>query len=1024
MKLRLSTDSLVSPEPGRPAKRVTLRAFQFLLALFLLAGSGGESNGSISTLVLTKEFTNDPVAPGDTVTLEFTITNQDLIQSATSITFTDDLDATLPGLVAIGLPLNDVCGAGSVLSGTSLLTLTGGTLLPSTSCTFSVTLQVPPNANMSTGHFNITSFLSAELGGSPMGFLPASDSLLVGGGVDFTKSFVNDPVLPGSTVELEFTFTNENTASSAFSMSFTDDLDAALPGLTALGLPQMDLCQSGDLLSGTSELSYENGGVETTCTISVVLQIPADATPGVYLNMTSLLNYGVDAVDIPNLTPATDTLVILGPLTLAKSFADNPAEPGDLVTLDFTVTNPNTTEPATGITFVDNLPMGLTAVGLPASDVCGLGSQLTGTSSITLTGGSLLAGASCVFSVTVAVDPSLTDGFLFNTTDILSATVAGFLIAGGTATDSLQIIAPTATPTSTVTETSTETATPTVTETSTGTATETPTETVTETGTETATPTSTVTETETPEPTATPTATESPTETITETPTSTITETPTETITETATETVTETPTSTITETPTETITETPTETITETPTSTITETPSQTITETESETPTETVTQTVTSTSTETATETPTETPTATATETSTVTVTETSSPTATATSTSTETPTATTTLTATASATPTETATTPPTSTVTATPVCDPGAYLLSSDGSIFELGDVPNIDEGNIPAVIFGADIEAVDRADVKGGSGGNDLALLDGSGVVSFINSPGLNIPQDFIFPGSEEFPNGRAVDLSFSDTNEGFWVLTDFGGIYRAGDVKDASDPALVPGTGSFGLGYDIPLGALRDPAFPANGDSLRAVGFVVIDEETPIGRAEGYVIVDSMGGRYLVNVTASGHPMLDESLVWPFFPGLDIARDVDLHPSGQGVGVLDGWGGIHPVPVDDPAKPVFFLRNEDPANPGTQITTLGMPYVVAGIDNPTTPEDESDPTVIGMDVASIFVDFHFSAACFQGFYALDRFGGVYAFGQSRANPGSLSPSWATPFLPTLTGMDLEVMGRE
>ncbi len=94
-------------------------------------------------LSLEKEFTDDPVAPGDTVTLEFTVTNLDPASAATAIAFTDDLDAALAGLVAIGLPAADVCGAGSSISGTDFLTFTGGSLAAGGVCTFSVTLQVP-----------------------------------------------------------------------------------------------------------------------------------------------------------------------------------------------------------------------------------------------------------------------------------------------------------------------------------------------------------------------------------------------------------------------------------------------------------------------------------------------------------------------------------------------------------------------------------------------------------------------------------------------------------------------------------------------------------------------------------------------------------------------------------------------------------------------------------------------------------------------------------------------------------------
>ena len=135
----------------------------------------------LQTVELTKTFVNDPAEPGDTVRLEFTITNQDAAPAGIdTIEFTDDLDAALSGLRATGLPANNVCGAGSQISGTSLLTFSGGVLPLGGSCTFSVTLQVPDSAP--AGSFtNTTSAVSArELSDfEPIGGPPASDDLEV-----------------------------------------------------------------------------------------------------------------------------------------------------------------------------------------------------------------------------------------------------------------------------------------------------------------------------------------------------------------------------------------------------------------------------------------------------------------------------------------------------------------------------------------------------------------------------------------------------------------------------------------------------------------------------------------------------------------------------------------------------------------------------------------------------------------------------------------------------------------------------
>ena len=116
-------------------------------------------------LVFQKDFIDDPVLPGATVVLEFSILNTNRSDSATGITFTDDLDAVLSGLVAVDTPVVDPCGGGSLLSGTSLLTLADGSLGPGEGCSFSVTLQVPA-ATPPGAYPNTTSTIAADVGGS------------------------------------------------------------------------------------------------------------------------------------------------------------------------------------------------------------------------------------------------------------------------------------------------------------------------------------------------------------------------------------------------------------------------------------------------------------------------------------------------------------------------------------------------------------------------------------------------------------------------------------------------------------------------------------------------------------------------------------------------------------------------------------------------------------------------------------------------------------------------------------------
>ncbi len=403
-----------------------------------------------SELDFRKEFTDDPVQPGDTVTLQFTISlGEETAGDTTNIAFTDDLNVTLAGLAAAAgqLPMNDVCGAGSLLSGDpddSTLSLTGGNLAIDESCSFSIVLQVPAGA-LPGNYPNTTSDITATVDGVNVSDVGASDVLQISG-LEFVKSFTDDPVIPGGTVDLEFTVTNTSTALDATAIQFSDDLGNVLPGLVPAGsevFPQADLCGAGSelALGGTDFLSFTGGNLlaGTSCSFTVTLQVPAGAASDTYPNTTS--NLVADMGSTVVVDPATDLLVVTADiLALSKVFTDDAVAPGDIVGLEFTVTNLSLTETVTDITFTDNLPGGLTAVGLPVNDVCGAGSQVSGTDLITLTGGSLTPGASCIFSVDVQAPAGGELGtVLENTTSEVTGLVGILPVRGDPASDTIRL---------------------------------------------------------------------------------------------------------------------------------------------------------------------------------------------------------------------------------------------------------------------------------------------------------------------------------------------------------------------------------------------------------------------------------------------------------------------------------------------------------------------------------------------------------------------------------------------------------
>jgi len=390
-----------------------------------------------------KEFIDDPVEAGDTVTLAFEISHEsEEPGAATGISFTDDLDATLSGLVAIGLPLNNVCGAGSQISGTSTLSFSGGQLAPGETCTIQVALQVPAGAASGT-YTNTTSDLSATVNGLAVQNLPASDDLRVSP-VDFILNLVPDRFAEGAggTMALEFTIDNLS-AGPLSNMIFTVNLNGALSGLTATGLPASDVCGTGSSISGTTFLILTGGNLAAgaSCTFSVNTTIPIGAGLGDYSIITSNLSDSSGVIS----GPASDDFSVEPAILFSKNFASQSVAPGATIDLEFVIENNSDIDDLTGITFSDDLDAalsGFTALGLPLNNVCGAGSSLSGSSVITLTNGTIPAGGSCTFSVTLQT-PAATPGGtqVLNTTSAITGTMNGQPVSGSPASDGFSIFA-------------------------------------------------------------------------------------------------------------------------------------------------------------------------------------------------------------------------------------------------------------------------------------------------------------------------------------------------------------------------------------------------------------------------------------------------------------------------------------------------------------------------------------------------------------------------------------------------------
>ncbi len=354
-----------------------------------------------STLVqLDKTFTGYPVRGGDQLTLEFALGNLSPTRSLEDITFTDDLDAALTGLASVSGTVADVCGAGSQISGTSTLTLTGASLPAGGSCTFSVTVELPGGLPSGGTFTNTTSAVSATAlpDAVTVSGDPATDDLVVSGQVAFSKAF-DDPTFPGNTVELVYTIDNDDPGAGLADVQFTDDLDGALSGLVATTLPT-EPCGAGSTLTGSSLLTLAGGqlGADASCTFQVTLAVPDGATPGSYPSASSELR----SAGVPIGSTAEDTLEVEPPPVFTKAFAPDSILQQGTTTVTWTIDNSASSLAATDLDFTDTLLAGLEVADPANAATSCTGGTLTaapGATTVAYTGGTVPALGTCTVTV-------------------------------------------------------------------------------------------------------------------------------------------------------------------------------------------------------------------------------------------------------------------------------------------------------------------------------------------------------------------------------------------------------------------------------------------------------------------------------------------------------------------------------------------------------------------------------------------------------------------------------------------------
>lgn len=340
--------------------------------------------------------------------------------SLTGVGLTDALpegmfvaDTPNPGLVN--------CGTSAIFSpaaGSTLLTFSGGTIVPPNACTISV--NVTTNA---TGIFtnriaaaNIRNDQNRNISGS------FQNNLMVSG-LTVSKSFSPNSVNPGGISTLTIVVTNTNSL-QLDSVAFTD----TLPGNTSNGVVIADPARASTTCGedytltadpGTQTIRLTGGTVPAQvgsvpgiCT--VVVDVAGRGT-GSFTNtlgvgsVTGTL-HGTGAV-VSNRAQATAVLSVQPiSINVVKSFTPITVSGGSASILSIVLTNP-TTVPLTGISFTDLLPQsvdgGMFIANPPQISTGTCGGSLTalpGATSFTFSGGYLAGSATCTLTVRVTMN--------------------------------------------------------------------------------------------------------------------------------------------------------------------------------------------------------------------------------------------------------------------------------------------------------------------------------------------------------------------------------------------------------------------------------------------------------------------------------------------------------------------------------------------------------------------------------------------------------------------------------------------
>nr|WP_320126363.1 putative Ig domain-containing protein [uncultured Shewanella sp.] len=433
---------------------------QNIISGTLMNPSTGQAIGKASTSYhsalnfVNATFSPLNLTPGGTGIMTVSLLNTDRDNEATNITFIDNLDAALSGLVATST-LSNTCGVGSTLAGTSSLLFAGGTLAAGESCELSVAVAAPSGAAPGT-YINTISSISYDLDGINVTPADAINNFNINSAPTLTVetkqsgSAVTE-VAAGTVISVEYSLTNVDATNAASSVSFTHIL-SNLFGFTAT-LPANDFCGTGS--TATYNAAFADGpsmavsgislSAEGTCSFSVDYTVPASFNAGTFLMSVGAITATINSQVVQSVAPSASQSFSI--ITAPKlSFVFNPAvvSPGENTTIDFEIQNSfGSLYDATAVGFsmdLDAVLSGITVLSVPDAP-CGESPAVTGTGTgaIALANANVAIGETCQFSVSVQVPSGASSQHYSFSSSALTASLNGVNLTSSAASSTLQV---------------------------------------------------------------------------------------------------------------------------------------------------------------------------------------------------------------------------------------------------------------------------------------------------------------------------------------------------------------------------------------------------------------------------------------------------------------------------------------------------------------------------------------------------------------------------------------------------------